>query len=69
MDMMEEKPRMMALYEGNASINHWFLLHIRMHLVPEHARLMQDRQTLCMPGDVDYQQIGDFENLGDRIPG
>jgi len=48
LDVMEAKPRLMALYEGNVSINHCFPLHIQIHLVTqnkcssEYARLLQD---------------------------
>jgi len=35
LDVPEAKPCLMALYEGNASINHQFPLHIHMWLVPE----------------------------------
>jgi len=35
MDTMAAKPRLMALYKGNASISHMFPLHIHMQLVPE----------------------------------
>ncbi len=35
MDVAAAKPRLTALYEGNASVGHRFPLHMRMRLVPE----------------------------------
>jgi len=35
LDVQEAKSQLMALYAGNASINHRFPLHICMCLVPE----------------------------------
>jgi len=35
LDVTEAKPRLMVLYKGNASLDHHFLLHIQMLLVPE----------------------------------
>jgi len=35
LDVHAVKPHLLEIYAGNASTNHNFPLHIRMHLVPE----------------------------------